>query len=50
MQSGEHVSILGDQSFYILKLNLETVNAALEAGGASDPDGIDDAFELLNEV
>lgn len=49
-QSGEHVAIVGDQSFYILRLNTEVVEAALAAGGSADADGIDDAFELLNEV
>ena len=41
---------MGDQSFYILRLNTEVVEAALAAGGSADADGIDDAFELLNEV
>ena len=50
-ESGEYVAIVGEQSFYLLKYNAEVVEAAIEAGTASsDPDGIDDAFDLLNEV
>ena len=34
----------------MLRYNADVVEAAMEAGGATDADGIDDAFELLNEV
>lgn len=50
-ESGEYVAIVGESSFYLLKYNGDVVEAAIEAGTASsDPDGIDDAFELLSEV
>ena len=49
-QSGEYVAIVGEQSFYILRFDADVVEAALAAGANSDPDGIDDAFDLLNEV
>eukprot|EP00798_Chlamydomonas_sp_ICE-L_P021129 gene21129-28016_t len=48
--SGEYVAIVGEQSFYVLRYNADVVEAAMEEGGATDEDGIDDAFELLNEV
>mmetsp|Transcript_31249 Transcript_31249/g.69528 ORF Transcript_31249/g.69528 Transcript_31249/m.69528 type:complete len:1001 (-) Transcript_31249:4758-7760(-) len=50
-ESGEYVAIVGEQSFYILRYAAEVVEAAVAAGTAgSDPDGIEDAFELLNEI
>lgn len=50
VQSGEYVAIVGDQSFYILRFDAGIVEAAIAAGANADPDGIDDAFDLLNEV
>ncbi|KAG1667995.1 hypothetical protein FOA52_000639 [Chlamydomonas sp. UWO 241] len=46
-ESGDHVAIIGDTSFYLLQYNADVVEVA---GPATDADGIDDAFELLNEV
>mmetsp|Transcript_31650 Transcript_31650/g.94312 ORF Transcript_31650/g.94312 Transcript_31650/m.94312 type:complete len:1010 (-) Transcript_31650:167-3196(-) len=46
-ESGENVAVVGDSSFYLLQYNADVVAAA---GTTDDPDGIDDAFELLNEI
>ncbi len=48
--SGEMVAILSESSFYVLRFDRDAVDAAFEAGTAIDEDGLEDAFELLNEV
>jgi coatomer subunit beta' len=48
--SGELVAIISDTSFYVLRYAPEAVAAFLESGEEPDEDGIEDAFELLNEV
>lgn len=48
--SGELVAILGEQSFYVLRFAGDVVETFFESGQEPDEDGIDDAFELLNEV
>ena len=47
MKKIENVAIIGDASFYLLQYNADVV---AEAGVSDDPDGIDNAFELLNEI
>ncbi|KAK9848483.1 hypothetical protein WJX84_008248 [Apatococcus fuscideae] len=48
--SGEMVAILSESSFYVLRFDQEAVDAAFEAGTPIEEDGIEEAFELLNEV
>eukprot|EP00877_Chromochloris_zofingiensis_P000490 jgi/Chrzof1/10441/UNPLg00368.t1 len=48
--NGELVAIAGDTSFYVLQYNRSATEAALAAGGATDEDGIEEAFELVAEV
>ncbi len=48
--AGEMVAILSESSFYVLRFDREAVDAAFESGAAIDEDGIEEAFELLNEV
>ena len=48
--SGELVALIGEASFYVLRFSREAVDAWLAGGGAPDDDGVQDAFELLNEV
>ena len=48
--SGELVAIMSETSFYILRLDSEAVNAFLASGEEAEDDGLEDAFELLNEV
>lgn len=48
--SGELVAILSEQSFYVLRFVRDVVDAFIESGQEVDEDGIDDAFDLLNEV
>mmetsp|Transcript_5564 Transcript_5564/g.15523 ORF Transcript_5564/g.15523 Transcript_5564/m.15523 type:complete len:933 (-) Transcript_5564:265-3063(-) len=48
--SGDLVCLTTDSSFYILKYNREVVEAFVESGNEVDEDGIEDSFELLNEV
>eukprot|EP00197_Chlamydomonas_leiostraca_P003888 CAMPEP_0202868228 /NCGR_PEP_ID=MMETSP1391-20130828/10511_1 /ASSEMBLY_ACC=CAM_ASM_000867 /TAXON_ID=1034604 /ORGANISM="Chlamydomonas leiostraca, Strain SAG 11-49" /LENGTH=917 /DNA_ID=CAMNT_0049548365 /DNA_START=115 /DNA_END=2865 /DNA_ORIENTATION=- len=49
-ESGNQVAVVCEDSFYILKYNADVVEAALEGGGTADPDGIDDAFEVVADV
>ena len=48
--SGEMVAILSESSFYVLRFDREAVDAAFESGQPIEEDGIEEAFELLNEV
>ena len=48
--SGELVAILSESSFYILSFDRGVVDATLASGAELEEDGIEDAFELLNEV
>ena len=48
--SGELVALIGEASFHVLRFSREAVDAWLAAGGEPDDDGVQDAFELLNEV
>ena len=48
--SGELVAIMSETSFYILRLDSEAVNSFLASGEEAEDDGLEDAFELLNEV
>ncbi len=48
--SGELVAIISDSSFYILRLDSQAVDSFLESGAEAEDDGMEDAFELLNEV
>ncbi|KAL0724476.1 hypothetical protein Bca4012_039075 [Brassica carinata] len=48
--SGDLVAIASDSSFYILKLNRDIVSSYMDGGKEIDEEGIEDAFELLNET
>ncbi|KAL3136098.1 hypothetical protein ABBQ32_007120 [Trebouxia sp. C0010 RCD-2024] len=48
--SGELVAIVSESSFYILRLDNQAVDAFLASGEEAEDDGLEDAFELLNEV
>ena len=48
--SGEMVAILSESSFYVLRFDREAVDTAFESGSTIEEDGIEEAFELLNEV
>ncbi|KAK9829928.1 hypothetical protein WJX72_008689 [[Myrmecia] bisecta] len=48
--SGELVAIISESSFYVLRYNREAVDAHNESGAPTEDDGIEEAFELLNEV
>ncbi|KAG5379917.1 hypothetical protein IGI04_027759 [Brassica rapa subsp. trilocularis] len=48
--SGDLVAITSDSSFYILKLNRDIVSSYMDGGKEIDEEGIEDAFELLNET
>lgn len=48
--SGELVAIISESSFYILRLDSQAVNDFLSSGEEPEEDGLEDAFELLNEV
>lgn len=48
--SGELVAIVSESSFYILRLDNQAVDTFLASGEEAEDDGLEDAFELLNEV
>ncbi|KAI4350875.1 hypothetical protein L6164_005282 [Bauhinia variegata] len=48
--SGDLLTIAGDSSFYILKYNRDVVLSYLDSGRPVDEQGLEDAFELLNEI
>uniref|UniRef100_A0A0D6QW38 Coatomer subunit beta' n=1 Tax=Araucaria cunninghamii TaxID=56994 RepID=A0A0D6QW38_ARACU len=48
--SGDLVAIASNNSFYILKYNRDVVSACLESGKHIDEQGVEDAFELVNEI
>ncbi|KAL1199366.1 Coatomer subunit beta'-1 [Cardamine amara subsp. amara] len=48
--SGDLVAIASDSSFYILKFNRDIVSSYFDGGKQVDEEGIEDAFELLNET
>ncbi|DBB15486.1 TPA: hypothetical protein ACH3X3_003709 [Trebouxia sp. C0006] len=48
--SGELVAIISEASFYILRLDSQAVDSFLASGAEAEDDGLEDAFELLNEV
>ncbi|KAK4359467.1 hypothetical protein RND71_021696 [Anisodus tanguticus] len=48
--SGDLVAIASDTSFYILKYNQDVVSAHLDSGRSVDEQGVEEAFELLNEI
>ena len=45
-ETGEHVCIATDDSFYILRYSSQAVDAAKADPELSTPDGIEDAFEV----
>ncbi|XP_067946243.1 coatomer subunit beta'-like [Watersipora subatra] len=49
-ETGEHVCIATDDSFYILRYSSQAVDAAKADPELSTPDGIEDAFEVVGEV
>ena len=48
--NGELVALITDTAFYTLQFSQEAVNEYLESGQEIDEDGIEEAFELLNEI
>ncbi|KAL7644998.1 UNVERIFIED_CONTAM: hypothetical protein RMT77_004822 [Armadillidium vulgare] len=49
-ESGEYVCIATEENFFILKYNSETVAKAKETKEGITDDGIEDAFDLIDEV
>ncbi|KAK9807397.1 hypothetical protein WJX73_000390 [Symbiochloris irregularis] len=49
-ESGELVTIISDASFYVLRFDRSAVDAFAATGEDLPEDGIEEAFELLNEV
>eukprot|EP00002_Diphylleia_rotans_P003687 TRINITY_DN1256_c0_g1_i3.p1 TRINITY_DN1256_c0_g1~~TRINITY_DN1256_c0_g1_i3.p1 ORF type:complete len:823 (-),score=163.17 TRINITY_DN1256_c0_g1_i3:43-2511(-) len=49
-ENGEYVCIACDASFYILRFNRESAMAQLESGVELPDDGIEDAFEVIQEI
>lgn len=49
-EGSDLVAVVGETGFYVLKYNRDLVEEHLSAGRPLDEDGIEDAFELLNEV
>ena len=48
--NGDLVALICETQFYTLRFNPEAVEQFYEANEEPDEDGIEDAFELLNEV
>eukprot|EP01026_Neomeris_dumetosa_P007818 TRINITY_DN12423_c0_g1_i4.p1 TRINITY_DN12423_c0_g1~~TRINITY_DN12423_c0_g1_i4.p1 ORF type:complete len:889 (+),score=158.35 TRINITY_DN12423_c0_g1_i4:94-2760(+) len=48
--NGDLVAIVSDQSFYILKFDADAVSNAMQTGQGIDADGVEEAFDLLNEI
>lgn len=48
--AGDMVALVTTSGFYILKYNREAVEAAFESNAPIDEDGVDDAFEVVNQV
>ena len=48
--NGELVALVSEASFYVLRYSREAVDAFLESGRTADEDGIEEAFDMLNEV
>eukprot|EP00887_Chlorella_sp_A99_P008053 scaffold12.g8053.t1 len=49
-EGGSYVAVAADASFYVLAYDREAVEAFAASGQEADEDGIEDAFELQNEV
>lgn len=49
-ESGELVTIVSDSSFYVLRFDRSAFEAVYQTGEDPGDDGVEDAFELLNEV
>ena len=48
--NGDLVALVCENAFYTLRFSPEAVDEFLATGQEPDEDGIEDAFELLNEV
>lgn len=48
--NGDLVALICETQFYTLRFSPEAVEQFFESGEEADEDGIEDAFELLNEV
>ena len=48
--NGDLVALVCENAFYTLRFSQEAVDEFLATGQEPDEDGIEDAFELLNEV
>jgi hypothetical protein len=44
------VALVTTTGFYVLKYNRDAVEAAFESGAAIDEDGVEEAFEVINQV
>ena len=49
-ESGRHVVVAMEESFYLLRYNEELVERELEAASADEPHDIESAFEVVDEV
>lgn len=48
--SGELVALVGESGFFVLKYNAEAVDAHFQSGAGSTEDGLDFAFDVVEEV
>jgi coatomer subunit beta' len=49
-ESGELVAIITDETFYVLKYNREAFQTALHNDTISEDDGVEDAFEVVQDI
>ena len=49
-ETSELCCLVCDSSFFVLHFNREAAQAALEGGGALPEDGVEEAFELVDEI
>jgi coatomer subunit beta' len=48
--SGELVAIIGEETFYVLKYDREAFQVALSEGNLSDEDGLEESFEVVQDI
>ena len=49
-ESGELVTIVSQSSFFVLRFDRPALEAFAESGQEAPEEGVEDSFELLNEV
>ena len=48
--TGELVAICAEDSYYVLRFNLDAYTAKLEEGAHIDDEGVEEAFDLVAEI